>query len=165
MDPDQVVPRRHPTRGEHRALGHRTVLITGALDFVVVPLAPLFDDIVSAQLDRSGNRYKGELLEVPPTGERAGPRRAVFRLRCRTRHRPARGGGLWRRTRRRTCRCSRSSRFPWRRNPETRLAALARKRYRRAPRQGQGRPEPHDPDRTTASPHRRPRQPVARRTA
>ncbi|MCB1250531.1 MAG: HAD-IB family hydrolase [Acidimicrobiales bacterium] len=54
---------------EHRALGHRTVLITGALDFVVAPLAPLFDDIVSAQLDRSGNRYKGELLEVPPTGE------------------------------------------------------------------------------------------------
>ena len=54
---------------EHRALGHRTVLITGALDFVVAPLAPLFDDIVSASLDRDGGRYKGELVEVPPTGE------------------------------------------------------------------------------------------------
>src|SRR6266511_538331 len=35
---------------EHRALGHRTLLITGALDFVVRPLAPLFDDIVCASL-------------------------------------------------------------------------------------------------------------------
>ncbi|MEZ5269882.1 MAG: haloacid dehalogenase-like hydrolase [Microthrixaceae bacterium] len=34
---------------EHRRLGHRTVLITGALDLVVEPLAPLFDDIVCAE--------------------------------------------------------------------------------------------------------------------
>src|SRR5439155_1640430 len=33
---------------EHRALGHRTVLITGALDFVIDPLRPLFDDVVCA---------------------------------------------------------------------------------------------------------------------
>ncbi|GIS34667.1 MAG: hypothetical protein Ct9H90mP5_11160 [Acidimicrobiaceae bacterium] len=31
---------------EHRALGHRTLLITGALDFVVQPLKPLFDEII-----------------------------------------------------------------------------------------------------------------------
>lgn len=54
---------------EHRAAGHRTVLITGALDFVVEPLAPLFDDIVSARLDRVGDHYSGEMLTVPPTGE------------------------------------------------------------------------------------------------
>ncbi len=55
---------------EHRALGHRTVLITGALDFVVEPLKPLFDDIVSASLavDDKG-RYLGQMLDVPPTGE------------------------------------------------------------------------------------------------
>ncbi len=35
---------------EHRALGHRTVLITGALDFVVEPLRPLFDDIVATEM-------------------------------------------------------------------------------------------------------------------
>ncbi|HKN39970.1 MAG TPA: haloacid dehalogenase-like hydrolase, partial [Acidimicrobiia bacterium] len=29
---------------EHRRLGHRTVLLTGALDFVIEPLRPLFDD-------------------------------------------------------------------------------------------------------------------------
>jgi HAD superfamily hydrolase (TIGR01490 family) len=54
----------------HKALGHRTVLITGALDFVVEPLRPLFDDIVSASLDVDADgRYIGQLLDVPPTGE------------------------------------------------------------------------------------------------
>jgi phosphoserine phosphatase len=57
---------------EHRALGHRTLLITGALDFVVKPLRPLFDDIVCASLSRTNgadSRYAGELTDVPPTGE------------------------------------------------------------------------------------------------
>ncbi|MCU1355400.1 MAG: hypothetical protein JWM89_818 [Acidimicrobiales bacterium] len=55
---------------EHRALGHRTVLITGALDFVVEPLRPLFDDIVSASLAIGDDgRYLGQMLDVPPTGE------------------------------------------------------------------------------------------------
>jgi HAD superfamily phosphoserine phosphatase-like hydrolase len=59
---------------EHRKLGHRTVLITGALDFVVEPLAPLFDDIVctrmSTVVDDDGiTRYTGQMTDVPPTGE------------------------------------------------------------------------------------------------
>lgn len=55
---------------EHRALGHRTVLITGALDFVVEPLKPLFDDIVSASLAVGDDgRYLGQMTDVPPTGE------------------------------------------------------------------------------------------------
>lgn len=54
---------------EHRRLGHRTVLITGALDFVVRPLEPLFDDIVSAKLGVVDGAYDGELTNVPPTGE------------------------------------------------------------------------------------------------
>ena len=54
---------------EHRALGHRTVLITGALDFVVEPLRPLFDDVVCAQLGNDGVTYDGQLTSVPPTGE------------------------------------------------------------------------------------------------
>jgi HAD superfamily hydrolase (TIGR01490 family) len=55
---------------EHRARGHRTLLITGALDFVVKPLVPLFDDIVCASLATTADgRYAGELTEVPPTGE------------------------------------------------------------------------------------------------
>ena len=57
---------------EHRALGHRTVLITGALDIVVERnLAPLFDDIVCARMSRTpdGRRWSGELTDAPPTGE------------------------------------------------------------------------------------------------
>jgi fatty acyl-CoA reductase len=55
---------------EHRALGHRTLLITGALDFVIEPLRPLFDDIVCASLSvKPDGTYSGELTDVPPTGE------------------------------------------------------------------------------------------------
>jgi HAD superfamily hydrolase (TIGR01490 family) len=54
---------------EHRQLGHRTVLITGALNFVVEPIRPLFDDIVCAEMTAEGGVYTGELVEVPPTGE------------------------------------------------------------------------------------------------
>jgi fatty acyl-CoA reductase len=54
---------------EHRALGHRTLLITGALDFVIEPLRPLFDDIVCARLAERDGRFTGEMVEAPPTGE------------------------------------------------------------------------------------------------
>ena len=55
---------------QHRALGHRTLLITGALDFVVKPLAPLFDEIIAAEMStRPDGTYSGELTTVPPTGE------------------------------------------------------------------------------------------------
>ena len=54
---------------EHRRLGHRTLLITGALDFVVEPLAPLFDDVICARLGVQDGRYTGRMLELPPIGE------------------------------------------------------------------------------------------------
>jgi HAD superfamily hydrolase (TIGR01490 family) len=55
---------------EHRALGHRTLLITGALDFVVEPLKPLFDEVICASLGETEyGTFNGELLHGPPTGE------------------------------------------------------------------------------------------------
>ncbi len=54
---------------QHRALGHRTLLITGALDFVVEPLRPLFDDIVCAHLGEENGLLTGRLQELPPIGE------------------------------------------------------------------------------------------------
>jgi phosphoserine phosphatase len=49
------------------------VLITGALDFVVRPLEPLFDDIIAPSLGVTGPAdrpvYDGRMSEVPPTGE------------------------------------------------------------------------------------------------
>ena len=54
---------------EHRALGHKTLLITGALDVVIEPLRPLFDEVVCARLGTKSGRFTGELVEAPPTGE------------------------------------------------------------------------------------------------
>jgi fatty acyl-CoA reductase len=55
---------------EHKRLGHRTLLITGALDVVVEQtLKPLFDDIVCARMSVEAGRYTGELTTGPPTGE------------------------------------------------------------------------------------------------
>jgi len=54
---------------EHRRLGHRTLLITGALRFVVDPLKPLFDDIVAADMGVDKGVLDGRMTAVPPTGE------------------------------------------------------------------------------------------------
>jgi fatty acyl-CoA reductase len=54
----------------HKALGHRTVLITGALDFVVEPMRPLFDEVVCARLASDADGLlTGRLEKLPPTGE------------------------------------------------------------------------------------------------
>jgi HAD superfamily hydrolase (TIGR01490 family) len=58
---------------DHRAAGHRLVLVTGAITPLTRPLAPLFDEVVTAELavDSSG-RCTG-LLERPPlVGESRG---------------------------------------------------------------------------------------------
>ncbi|MGH9022443.1 MAG: HAD-IB family phosphatase, partial [Acidimicrobiia bacterium] len=54
---------------EHRKAGHQTMLLTGALDFVVAPLRPLFDHIVCARLGEADGFFTGELEDAPPTGE------------------------------------------------------------------------------------------------
>jgi fatty acyl-CoA reductase len=56
---------------QHKALGHRTVLITGALDFVVEQnLRPLFDEIICARMAPAADgTWSGELTHAPPTGE------------------------------------------------------------------------------------------------
>ena len=70
---DHILTKAYPAAvrrvREHRALGHRTVLITGALNIVVDPLRPLFDDIICSEMSVRDGKYTGELLEVPPTGE------------------------------------------------------------------------------------------------
>ena len=54
----------------HRAAGHRTVLLTGAVDVLVRPLLPLFDEVVAAKLavDSSGI-CTGRLASPPLVGE------------------------------------------------------------------------------------------------
>ncbi len=65
---------------QHRRLGHRTMLLTGALDFVVEPLRALFDDVVCARLDEVDGRLTGHLASVPPTGEARAMLLAEFAL-------------------------------------------------------------------------------------
>ncbi len=70
---DHILTKAYPAAlrrvREHRKLGHRTLLITGALDIVVKPLHPLFDDVICAEMSQTDGSYTGELLNVPPTGE------------------------------------------------------------------------------------------------
>jgi HAD superfamily hydrolase (TIGR01490 family) len=54
---------------EHRAAGHRTILITGALDCFVQPMAPLFDEVVATSLATEDGRYTGYLRQPPLVGE------------------------------------------------------------------------------------------------
>jgi fatty acyl-CoA reductase len=55
---------------EHRAAGHHTVLITGAITPLTRPVAPLFDEIVSADLAVGDDgRYTGFLTRPPLVGE------------------------------------------------------------------------------------------------
>ena len=110
---------------EHRALGHRTILITGALDFAVEGLRPLFDEIVAAEMSvRPDGTLSGEMLQVPPTGE---TRAQILDDYCRAE-------GL--RIDEAVAYADSTSDlplleavgFPVAVNPETRLAAIARKR-------------------------------------
>lgn len=110
---------------EHRKLGHRTLLITGALDVVVEQnLRPLFDDIVCAKLGVADGRYTGELTSAPPTGEARAMAMADY----------ADAEGL--RLEEAVAYADSASDlpmleavgFPVAVNPETRLAAIARKR-------------------------------------
>lgn len=70
---DHILTKAYPAAlarvREHRRLGHRTLLITGALDIVVNPLRPLFDDVICAEMSQRDGMYTGEMLAVPPTGE------------------------------------------------------------------------------------------------
>ncbi|PWU56759.1 HAD-IB family hydrolase [Micromonospora sp. S4605] len=66
---DALLRRAHPEAvrrvREHRAAGHRTVLVTGTVDVLVRPLAPLFDEVVASGLHLRDGVYSG-LLDAPP---------------------------------------------------------------------------------------------------
>ena len=55
---------------EHRAAGHRTLLLTGEIDVFVEPLAPLFDVFVAGQMEKDERgRWTGHLATSPLIGE------------------------------------------------------------------------------------------------
>jgi len=111
---------------EHRALGHRTLLITGALDFVIEPFRPLFDDVVCAHMSvgvRNGE-LSGELKEAPPTGEA----RALIMAEYAAAHSLRLSECVAYADSTSDLPMLEASGYPVAVNPETKLAAIARKR-------------------------------------
>jgi phosphoserine phosphatase len=101
------------------------VLITGALDLAIEPLRPLFDDIVAPSLARRADgTYRGELTDVPPTGEA----RAQALMDYADRHGFDLSEAVAYADSTSDLPMLEAVGFPVAVNPETRLAALARKR-------------------------------------
>ncbi len=110
---------------EHRRVGHRTVLVTGALDVAIGPLRPLFDDVICASLDRRPDgTLRGELDQAPPTGEA----RAQVLVDYAAEHGFDLAEGVAYADSTSDLPMLEIVGFPVAVNPETRLAALARKR-------------------------------------
>ena len=55
----------------HRAAGHRTVLVSGALDVLVEPLRDLFDDVIATPMDAGADGVLTGYLATPPLVDEA----------------------------------------------------------------------------------------------
>jgi len=65
----RLFPEAVETLREHKKAGHRVVILSGALDFLLEPFRELADDILSASLEEEGGVYTGELTGAPVAGE------------------------------------------------------------------------------------------------
>jgi alcohol-forming fatty acyl-CoA reductase len=54
---------------EHKRAGHRVVLLSGALDFILEAFEDLADDVLTARLEEENGVYTGELSGTPVAGE------------------------------------------------------------------------------------------------
>ncbi len=66
----RVMPEATRQIRRHRAAGHRTVLITGAVDLHVEPLSVLFDEVVASRMHTKDGVLTG-FLEAPPLVDEA----------------------------------------------------------------------------------------------
>ena len=108
----------------HRAAGHRTLLITGALDFIIEPVRPLFDDIVCASMGERDGRLTGHLTNLPPIGEA----RALVLTDYAEEHRLSLEESVAYADSASDLAMLEAVGFPVAVNPESRLAAIARRR-------------------------------------
>lgn len=65
----RIYPEALATLRKHKAAGHRVVLLSGALDFVLEPLRDLADDVLSASLQEENGHFTGEISGPPVAGE------------------------------------------------------------------------------------------------
>ena len=54
---------------DHKAAGHRVVLLSGALDFLLEPMKDLADDVLCSTLAQENGAYTGELTGAPVAGD------------------------------------------------------------------------------------------------
>ncbi|HKZ27573.1 MAG TPA: HAD-IB family hydrolase [Rubrobacteraceae bacterium] len=65
----RLYPEAVETLREHKRAGHRVVLLSGALDFILEPFEDLADDVLTARLEEENGVYTGELSGTPVAGE------------------------------------------------------------------------------------------------
>lgn len=65
----RLYPEAIDTLRAHKSAGHRVVLLSGALDFILEPFEDLADDVLSARLQEENGAYTGELSGAPVAGE------------------------------------------------------------------------------------------------
>ncbi|MDQ3864341.1 MAG: HAD-IB family hydrolase, partial [Actinomycetota bacterium] len=66
---DRIFPEALSQLREHKAAGHRVVLLSGALDFLLEPMKDLADDVLCSTLAQENGAYTGELTGAPVAGE------------------------------------------------------------------------------------------------
>jgi HAD superfamily hydrolase (TIGR01490 family) len=66
---DKIYPEAVESLREHHRQGHRVVILSGALDFVLEPLADLADDVLCASLKQEDGVYTGEISGPPVAGD------------------------------------------------------------------------------------------------
>jgi len=54
---------------DHKAAGHRVVLLSGALDFLLEPMKDLADDVLCSTLAQENGAFTGELTGAPVAGD------------------------------------------------------------------------------------------------
>ena len=65
----RLYPEALETLRVHKRAGHRVVLLSGALDFILEPFEDLADDVLPARLVEENGVYTGELSGAPVAGE------------------------------------------------------------------------------------------------
>jgi alcohol-forming fatty acyl-CoA reductase len=66
---DRIFPDALQQLRDHKAAGHRVVLLSGALDFLLEPMKDLVDDVLCATLAQENGAYTGELTGAPVAGD------------------------------------------------------------------------------------------------
>ncbi|CAN5899858.1 HAD-IB family hydrolase [soil metagenome] len=66
---DRIFPDALERLRKHKEAGHRVVLLSGALDFLLEPFKDLADDVLSASLAEEDGVYTGELTGAPVAGD------------------------------------------------------------------------------------------------